>query len=142
MEEMRQTFGASLSDRYTTAQKGHQKMMTDYDKMRKDLLRVDISQCEQRESSSLIKINYRIYSSIVVLKYKTHPKTGPMIGYKIFSINNLHLPLELHKDAQSDHESSSLTVVKMGFLMLTYHSACLSSKGYPSQIKLITTLSH
>ena len=65
MEEMRQTFGASLSDRYTTAQKGHQKMMTDYDKMRKDLLRVDISQCEQRESSSLIKINYLIYASIV-----------------------------------------------------------------------------
>ena len=50
--------------------------------------------------------------------YKSHSsirrtsKIGSRIGYKIFSINNLKLLLELHKDTHSDHKSSSLTVVK------------------------------
>ena len=32
--------GATLSERYTTTQKGTAKMMTDYEKMRKDLMKV------------------------------------------------------------------------------------------------------
>ncbi|CAL1542937.1 unnamed protein product [Lymnaea stagnalis] len=37
MEEMRQAMGLELSDRYTAQQKGTAKMVTDFDKMRKEL---------------------------------------------------------------------------------------------------------
>ena len=40
MEDLRQKIGASLSERYTSHQKGTAKMMNDYEKMRKDLMRV------------------------------------------------------------------------------------------------------
>ena len=42
MEDLRQKMGATLSERYTSAQKGTAKMMNDYEKMRKDLMRVGI----------------------------------------------------------------------------------------------------
>ena len=40
MEDLRQKMGATLSERYTSQQKGTAKMMNDYEKMRKDLMRV------------------------------------------------------------------------------------------------------
>ena len=40
MEDLRQKMGATLSERYTSTQKGTAKMMNDYEKMRKDLMRV------------------------------------------------------------------------------------------------------
>ncbi|XP_056015074.1 centrosomal protein of 290 kDa-like [Ostrea edulis] len=39
LEELRMKMGATLSERYTTTQKGTAKMMTDYEKMRKDLMK-------------------------------------------------------------------------------------------------------
>ncbi|XP_053396760.1 centrosomal protein of 290 kDa-like [Mercenaria mercenaria] len=39
MEELRQKVGATLSERYTSQQKGTAKMMGDYEKMRKDLMK-------------------------------------------------------------------------------------------------------
>ena len=42
MEDLRQKMGATLSERYTSAQKGTAKMMNDYEKMRKDLMRVGV----------------------------------------------------------------------------------------------------
>ncbi|KAH3726744.1 centrosomal protein of 290 kDa-like [Dreissena polymorpha] len=39
LEELRQRVGATLSERYTSQQKGTAKMMSDYEKMRKDLMR-------------------------------------------------------------------------------------------------------
>lgn len=40
MEEMRQSMGQELSERYTAQQKGTAKMITDFDKMRKELGKV------------------------------------------------------------------------------------------------------
>lgn len=40
LEELRMKMGATLSERYTSTQKGTAKMMTDYEKMRKDLMKV------------------------------------------------------------------------------------------------------
>ena len=40
LEQLRMKMGATLSERYTTTQKGTAKMMTDYEKMRKDLMKV------------------------------------------------------------------------------------------------------
>jgi len=42
MEELRQKFGASLSERYQSQQQGTAKMMSDYDKLRHDLMKVYI----------------------------------------------------------------------------------------------------
>ncbi|KAJ8314697.1 hypothetical protein KUTeg_006847 [Tegillarca granosa] len=39
LEELRHKMGASLSERYTSAQKGTAKMMNDYESMRKDLMK-------------------------------------------------------------------------------------------------------
>ncbi|XP_052811330.1 centrosomal protein of 290 kDa-like [Mya arenaria] len=39
LEELRQRVGSTLSERYTSQQKGTAKMMNDYEKMRKDLMR-------------------------------------------------------------------------------------------------------
>ena len=40
LEELRQKMGAQLSERYMSQQKGTAKMMSDYDKLRRDLLKV------------------------------------------------------------------------------------------------------
>ena len=40
MEDLRQKMGSTLSERYTSQQKGTAKMMNDYEKMRKDLMKV------------------------------------------------------------------------------------------------------
>jgi hypothetical protein len=40
MEDLRQQMGATLSERYTSQQKGTAKMMNDYEQMRKDLAKV------------------------------------------------------------------------------------------------------
>lgn len=45
LEELRMKMGATLSERYTSTQKGTAKMMTDYEKMRKDLMKVPNSHC-------------------------------------------------------------------------------------------------
>ncbi|KAL3881749.1 hypothetical protein ACJMK2_028144 [Sinanodonta woodiana] len=39
MEDMRQKFGSSLSERYTSSQKGTAKLMADYEKLRRDLIK-------------------------------------------------------------------------------------------------------
>ncbi|XP_060598760.1 centrosomal protein of 290 kDa-like, partial [Ruditapes philippinarum] len=39
LDELRQKIGATLSERYTSQQKGTAKMMNDYEKMRKDLMK-------------------------------------------------------------------------------------------------------
>ena len=49
---------------------------------------------------------------------------GPELGTKFFH-GNLKHPPELHEDTQSDHKSSSFTVVKMMFPMFTHESPCL-----------------
>ena len=43
LEELRQRVGATLSERYTSQQKGTAKMMNDYEKMRKDLMKVHLA---------------------------------------------------------------------------------------------------
>ena len=40
LEELRQKVGASLSERYVSHQKGTAKVMADYEKLRKDLMKV------------------------------------------------------------------------------------------------------
>lgn len=45
LEELRMKMGATLSERYTSTQKGTAKMMTDYEKMRKDLMKVQNWHC-------------------------------------------------------------------------------------------------
>lgn len=44
--------GATLSERYTSTQKGTAKMMTDYEKMRKDLIKVQDWQIEVQYTKS------------------------------------------------------------------------------------------
>ena len=40
LEDLKLHMGGTLSERYTSQQKGTTKMMNDYEKMRKDLLKV------------------------------------------------------------------------------------------------------
>ena len=40
MDELQKHMGATLSERYTSQQKGTAKMMNDFEQMRKDLARV------------------------------------------------------------------------------------------------------
>ena len=40
LEDMRHKVGSSLSERYTSSQKGTAKIMSDYEKQRKELIRV------------------------------------------------------------------------------------------------------
>lgn len=40
MDDLRQQMGATLSERYTSQQKGTAKMMNDYEQMRKELGKV------------------------------------------------------------------------------------------------------
>ena len=40
MDDLRQQMGATLSERYTSQQKGTAKMMNDYEQMRKELAKV------------------------------------------------------------------------------------------------------
>ena len=40
MDDMRQSMGQELSERYTAQQKGTAKMVNDFDKMRKELAKV------------------------------------------------------------------------------------------------------
>ena len=51
-------------------------------------------------------------------------KLGPELGTKFFH-DNLKRPPELHEDTQSDHKSSSLTIVKMMFPIFMHESPCL-----------------
>ena len=40
LEELRQKMGSSLSERYTSQQRGTAKIMSDHDKLRKELIKV------------------------------------------------------------------------------------------------------
>ncbi|XP_005096015.2 centrosomal protein of 290 kDa [Aplysia californica] len=52
MEEMRQSMGLELSERYTAQQKGTAKMMTDFEKLRKEL-------AKEREENERLRVKYR-----------------------------------------------------------------------------------
>ncbi|KAL8608881.1 hypothetical protein ACOMHN_056045 [Nucella lapillus] len=52
LEELRQHMGATLSERYTSQQKGTAKMMNDYEQMRKDL-------AKEREGNEKLRIQVR-----------------------------------------------------------------------------------
>ena len=42
LEELRHKMGATLSDRYVSHQKGTAKVVADHDKLRKDLMKVNV----------------------------------------------------------------------------------------------------
>ncbi|XP_055955000.1 centrosomal protein of 290 kDa-like [Patella vulgata] len=52
LAELKHQMGATLSDRYTSQQKGTAKMMTDYEKLRKELLK-------EKESNEKLRIDLR-----------------------------------------------------------------------------------
>ncbi|XP_071113169.1 centrosomal protein of 290 kDa-like [Haliotis cracherodii] len=52
LDELRETMGATLSDRYTSQQKGTARLMNDYEKMRKELMK-------EKETSEKLRVQLR-----------------------------------------------------------------------------------
>ena len=61
MEELRQHMGATLSERYTSQQKGTAKMMNDYEQMRKDLAKVTTFDASVFQVTFSVSILFRSY---------------------------------------------------------------------------------
>lgn len=83
--------GATLSERYTSTQKGTAKMMTDYEKMRKDLMKVQNSHCTKYLDfiPLLIDMQFKAHGKIINRQSKSFILFYIKVFYKSSHCDNV-----------------------------------------------------